>query len=118
MSPILPGRGALPLLLLGLLLATAACDSGESVVEAGSTVTVAYIGTLQDGRVFDQSSRATFSLQQVIPGFRFGMIGMVIGETRTFDIAPEDGYGANPPQNSIIPPNATLTFEVTVLGIQ
>ena len=118
MSPILPGRTALPL-LLGLLLATAACDSAESgLVEADSTVSVAYIGTLEDGRVFDQSNGATFSLTRVIPGFRDGMIGMAIGETRTFDVAPEDGYGANPPQGSIIPPNATLTFEVTVLDIR
>ncbi len=117
MSQTLYGRAALPLLFLGLLLTTAACDSGPSAVEADSTVTVAYVGSLANGTVFDQNSRATFSLNGVIPGFRDGLIGMMIGETKTFDIAPEDAYGAagRPPS---IPPNSTLTFEVTVLDIR
>ena len=105
-------------LLTVLALAVAACDSSPSEVEADSTVTVAYEGRLEDGTVFDRSAGATFSLTRVIPGFRDGLIGMEIGESRTFSIPPERAYGANPPPNSVIPPNATLIFEVTLLDIQ
>ena len=104
--------------LLALCLTLAACDSSEpGVVEADSTVTVAYEGRLEDDRVFDSSQRATFSLRNVIPGFRDGMIGMAVGETRTFTIPPDQAYGANPPPGSIIPPNAALVFEVTLLEL-
>lgn len=106
---------SLSLALLALLLT--ACDSSSSTVEADSTVTVAYEGRLENGRVFDSSPGATFSLRNVIPGFRAGLIGMAVGETKTFEIPPEQAYGSTPPQGSIIPPNATLIFEVTVLAI-
>ncbi len=105
--------------LLALVLSLAACDSAdEGVAQANSTVTVAYEGRLTDGMVFDRSTRATFPLRDVIPGFRDGIIGMAVGETKTFTIPPDQAYGANPPRGSIIPPNAALTFEVTLLGIQ
>ena len=103
------------------LLSLAACDSNDSddgIAGASSTVTVAYEGRLEDGTVFDQSESATFSLTRVIPGFREGIVGMRVGETKTFSVAPEDGYGQNPPPNSGIPPNATLIFEVTLLGVR
>lgn len=99
-----------------LVVALAACDSAEQTTQADSTVTVAYVGTLPDGSVFDQSSGATFSLTAVIPGFRDGIVGMRVGETRTFDVPPDQGYGANPPPS--IPPNTTLMFKVTLLGIR
>ena len=103
---------------LALILALAACDSSDpGVVQADSTVRVAYEGRLADGRVFDSNPGATFSLRGVIPGFRDGMIGMAPGETRTFTIPPDQAYGANPPRGSIIPPNAALTFEVELLEI-
>ena len=110
-------RLVLPLLFVTLTLA--ACDSGgDGVAEADSLVTVAYEGRLEDGTVFDQSANATFSLQQVIPGFRAGVVGMAVGETKTFNVAPEDGYGATPPPGSGIPPNATLIFDVTLLAVR
>jgi FKBP-type peptidyl-prolyl cis-trans isomerase len=110
-------------LALVAFLSLAACDSndsndGDDIARAGSTVTVAYEGRLEDGTVFDQSERATFSLDGVIDGFRDGVVGMRVGETKTFSVAPEDGYGQNPPPNSGIPPNATLIFEVTLLGVR
>lgn len=105
---------------LFLTLVLAACDSSDDpdVAEADSFVTVAYEGRLEDGTVFDSSSSAAFSLQQVIPGFRAGVVGMREGETKTFSVAPENGYGANPPDGSGIPPNATLIFEVTLLDVR
>lgn len=109
----------IPLLVLVASLALAACDSnGAEVAQAGSTVTVAYTGQLEDGTVFDESERATFSLDRTIPGFRDGVIGMEVGETRTFTVPPDQGYGSTPPSGSGIPPDATLIFEVTLLGVQ
>ncbi|MEP0547093.1 MAG: FKBP-type peptidyl-prolyl cis-trans isomerase [Rhodothermales bacterium] len=113
-------------LLLVALLSLAACDSddgGDGTAGASSTVTVAYEGRLEDGTVFDQSERTTFSLTRVIPGFRDGIVGMRVGETKTFSVAPEEAYGeagvTNPNTGEvIIPPNATLIFEVTLLGVQ
>ena len=118
-------------LALAALLALAACQpssetpldaasteyASASVVVPTSTVTVDYVGTLADGTVFDRGEGATFPLGQVVPGFRDGLVGMAPGETKTFDVAPEDGYGAAgaPPA---IPPDATLTFEVTVRAVR
>ena len=117
------------LLLSALALALAACQS-DPAPEAGaleaatteyaaadrvvptSTVTVDYTGTLPDGSVFDSGSDVTFPLGNVVPGFRDGLVGMAPGETRTFTVAPEDGYGDSPPPG--IPAGADLTFEVTV----
>ncbi|MEM0964348.1 MAG: FKBP-type peptidyl-prolyl cis-trans isomerase, partial [Bacteroidota bacterium] len=72
--------------LLTLLLPLAACASGDpdAVAEPTSTVTVAYEGMLADGTVFDANDRATFSLRQVVPGFRSNITGMQVGETKTF----------------------------------
>ena len=110
-----------------LLLTLAACDSSEPEPESGvanaqSRVTVAYEGRLTNGTVFDRSDRATFPLQNVIPGFRDGIVGMRIGESKTITVAPEDGYRDRPQidnaGNVIIPANSTLIFDVTLLDIQ
>ena len=112
-------------LVLIPLLALAACDSDDAsdVASASSTVTVAYEGRLVDGTVFDESERATFSLNRVIPGFRDGIIGMRVGESKTLTIPPEEAYGEAgvTDRNTgevIIPPNATLIFEVTLLSVR
>ena len=65
------------LLVLPLLLVLAACDANDDVVTATSTVTVNYVGRLEDGSIFDQGQNATFNLQGVIPGFRSGMLGKI-----------------------------------------
>lgn len=106
------------LVFAALFLTLAACDSGgDGVAEADSTVTVAYEGRLKDGRVFDRNARATFSLRNVIPGFRDGIVGMEVGDSRTFDIPPAEGYGNNPPRGSIITASDTLVFDVTLLDV-
>lgn len=111
------------LLLLFLLLcacgpAEPADDGVPEVAELTSTVTVAYEGRLEDGTVFDQSDRATFSLLQVIPGFQTGIAGMTEGESKTLELGPDEGYGASPPPGSGIPPNAPLTFDVTLIEVE
>ena len=94
-----------------------------SGVEAktGDTVTVHYVGTLTDGTKFDSSIDRNdpfmFTIGgRVIQGWNEGVVGMKVGEKRKLTIPPAMAYGENgaPP---IIPPNATLTFEIEMLKI-
>jgi FKBP-type peptidyl-prolyl cis-trans isomerase FkpA len=90
---------------------------------AGKKVTVHYTGTLSDGKVFDSSEtrKAPFSFTlgqgQVIPGWDKGVEGMKIGERRRLTIPSSLGYGEKGVGN-IIPPNATLIFEVELLNVE
>ena len=88
----------------------------------GDVVTVDYAGTLLDGTKFDSSiDRGTpfpFTLgeNRVIQGWELGVLGMKVGEKRKLTIPPELAYGpaGRPP---VIPPNATLVFEIDMLKI-
>jgi FKBP-type peptidyl-prolyl cis-trans isomerase len=90
---------------------------------AGKSVTVNYVGTLQDGTKFDSSidrnQPFTFTLGagQVIPGWDEGIAGMKVGGKRKLVIPPDLAYGAQgyPP---VIPANATLTFDVELLDVK
>ena len=89
----------------------------------GDAVSVHYVGTLENGTKFDSSRDRgqpfSFSLGagQVIEGWDKGVLGMKIGEVRKLTIPPEMGYGANGIPGAI-PENATLIFEVELLGIK
>jgi len=89
----------------------------------GNTVFVHYTGTLENGMKFDSSldRGRPFSFVlgsgQVIPGWEQGILGMKVGEKRKLTIAPELAYGSAGVGN-IIPPNATLIFEVELFEIQ
>lgn len=95
--------------------------TGEEA-KAGDTVHVHYTGTLTNGSKFDSSvDRGTpFSFPlgagMVIKGWDQGVAGMKVGEKVRLTIPAGLGYGASgyPPA---IPPNATLVFEVELLGI-
>ncbi len=92
------------------------------VAKAGDTVTVNYVGTLENGTKFDSSIdrgqpfEFTLGQNSVIQGWELGVTGMKVGEKRKLTIPPELGYGANG-AGGVIPPNATLIFEVDMLGI-
>ena len=96
--------------------------TGDEAV-TGKQVTVHYTGWLADGTKFDSSKdRGTpFSFQlgggQVIKGWDQGVVGMKVGGIRKLTIPPELGYGARG-AGGVIPPNATLVFEVELLGVQ
>lgn len=88
----------------------------------GDMVTVHYVGTFPDGKVFDSSldrgSPFSFTLGVggVIRGWDEGLVGMKVGGKRTLVIAPDYGYG--PQGYGTIPPNSTLVFEVELLGVK
>lgn len=102
----------------------------KSIAEAGDTVSVHYTGWLYNegaddnkGAKFDSSRDRgqpfEFSLGagRVIAGWDQGVAGMSIGESKTLVIPPELGYGERgaPP---VIPPGATLVFDVELLAIE
>lgn len=92
-------------------------------VQPGDVITAHYTGVLaQDGEQFDSSwdrgEAATFPLDQVIPGWTEGLVGMNEGGRRTLVIPAELGYGANPPPGSGIPPDSTLVFTVDLVAIE
>lgn len=89
--------------------------------QRGARVTVHYTAWLTDGTKVDSSydKNETFSfkmgMNEVIPGWEAGMLGMRKGEKRKFTIAPSQAYGAKGKAN--VPPNATIVFEVELLEI-
>ena len=97
---------------------------------AGRNVTVHYTGWLYDatkadhkGNKFDSSvdRKEPFEFQlgagQVIPGWDQGVAGMKVGGQRTLTIPPDMGYGARG-AGGVIPPNATLLFDVELLEVK
>jgi len=122
-----------PLLLLLSLFMTAANaeeleinvlqagDGPEAV--SGAEVTVHYTGWLMDGTKFDSSVdrgepfTLTLGAGRVIPGWEQGLEGMRVGEVRELIIPPGLAYGARG-AGGVIPPNATLRFEVELLDVE
>jgi FKBP-type peptidyl-prolyl cis-trans isomerase FkpA len=93
-----------------------------SLAASGLRVKVHYTGWLTDGTRFDSSKDRgdpfVFPLGagQVIKGWDEGVEGMKVGGTRKLTIPPALGYGARG-AGGVIPPDATLVFEVELLGV-
>jgi FKBP-type peptidyl-prolyl cis-trans isomerase FkpA len=97
-------------------------EGGGAAAAAGQRVTVHYTGWLTDGKKFDSSKDRhdpfVFALGrgQVIKGWDEGVAGMKVGGKRKLTIPPTLGYGARG-AGGVIPPNATLVFEVELLAL-
>lgn len=97
------------------------------VAKNGDTLVMNYTGRLTDGTVFDSNVDPKFGhvqpfefklgAGQVIKGWDEGLVGMKVGEKKTLTIPPEKGYGSAG-AGAAIPPNATLIFDVELLGIK
>lgn len=92
--------------------------NGDKKPKYGQSVTVHYQGSLLNGKIFDSSimrgTPATFQIGQVIEGWNEALQTMKKGEKRTLIIPPDLGYGIHG-FPGVIPPNATLIFDVELL---
>lgn len=106
----------------GLQYIDVVTGSGDEA-RAGQNVSVHYTGWLTSGKKFDSSRDRgqpfTFRLGggQVIQGWDAGVAGMRVGGQRRLTIPPNMGYGASGAAG-VIPPNATLIFDVELLGVR
>jgi FKBP-type peptidyl-prolyl cis-trans isomerase FkpA len=110
----------------GELIVTETEGGAGACAAAGQKVSVHYTGWLFEngakGRKFDSSLDRgqpfgfTLGARQVIAGWDQGVAGMKIGGKRTLVIPPELGYGGRG-AGGVIPPNATLIFEVELLAV-
>ena len=88
-----------------------------------SKIQVHYTGKLQDGTKFDSSYDRgqpfifQIGLREVIKGWEIGLMGMKVGGKRTLIIPPELAYGDRG-AGDLIPPNATLTFDIEIVAVK
>jgi FKBP-type peptidyl-prolyl cis-trans isomerase len=97
--------------------------TGQTAKE-GNHVRVHYTGWLTNGKKFDSSVDAgspfdfTIGNGEVIKGWEEGVTGMRVGGKRQLRIPPSLGYGAQGTPGGPIPPNATLIFDIKLLGVE
>ena len=97
-------------------------EADGDVAENGQRVTVHYEGRLTDDTVFDASKPRgqpfsfTIGAGQVIQGWEQGVAGMKVGEKRRLTIPADLGYGATG-AGDVIPPHATLVFDIELLAV-
>lgn len=105
----------------GLLIEDQQLGTGAEA-KAGQRVSVHYTGWLTDGKKFDSSKDRGTPFQfklgagQVIKGWDQGVAGMKVGGKRKLTIPSDLGYGPRG-AGGVIPPHATLVFEVELLGV-
>ncbi len=96
-------------------------EGSGATVAVGGHVTVHYVGVGQaSAQQFDASwdrrEEISFGLNQVIAGWRDGLVGMKVGGRRTLVIPGDQAYGKNPPSGSGIEANETLVFVIDLIA--
>lgn len=100
-----------------------------ALAKPGDTLSVLYVGQLQDGTVFDSSAahnneplKFVLGADGLIPGFQIGVNGMKVGGERLLAIPPELGYGDQDVKDEagkvIIPANSTIIFDVKLVKVE
>uniref|UniRef100_A0A452S1M7 peptidylprolyl isomerase n=1 Tax=Ursus americanus TaxID=9643 RepID=A0A452S1M7_URSAM len=98
-------------------------SSGRTFPKRGQTCVVHYTGMLEDGKKFDSSRdrnkpfKFMLGKQEVIRGWEEGVAQMSVGQRAKLTISPDYAYGATG-HPGIIPPNATLVFDVELLKLE
>ena len=107
----------------GLIIEDLVVGEGAEAQDYNKVV-VNYTGSLEDGTVFDSSLNPgrepftfTLGVGSVIKGWDLGVKGMKVGGKRKLTIPPELGYG-DQGAGGLIPPGATLIFEVDLLEVE
>ncbi|XP_028928223.1 peptidyl-prolyl cis-trans isomerase FKBP1B isoform X1 [Ornithorhynchus anatinus] len=102
---------------------TSLCFLGRTFPKKGQTCVVHYTGMLQNGKKFDSSRdrnkpfRFKIGRQEVIKGFEEGAAQMSLGQRAKLTCTPDMAYGATG-HPGVIPPNATLIFDVELLRLE
>lgn len=105
----------------GLVVQDITVGSGKTA-ENGDTLSANYVGMLENSTVFDNSYDRGQPIEfvlgagQLIKGWELGLLGMKEGGKRKLIIPPSLGYGAKG-AGGVIPPNATLLFEIELVGV-
>jgi FK506-binding protein 1 len=107
---------------MGVEIETLQAGDGKTFPASGRRVTVHYTGTLTDGTKFDSSRdrnepfQFVIGVQQVIRGWDEGVAQMSVGQRANLTCSPDYAYGPRG-YPGVIPPNATLVFDVELLAV-
>lgn len=98
-------------------------EGSGAVATNGKKVMVHYVGTLENGKVFDSSLNNNQPLSfilgsgEMVPGFDEGILSMKVGGRRKLVIPPNLAWGSDG-AGDVIPPNSTVTFDVELLDVK
>ncbi|KAG8524164.1 Peptidyl-prolyl cis-trans isomerase FKBP1A, partial [Galemys pyrenaicus] len=112
-----------PAAAMGVQVETISPGDGRTFPKRGQTCVVHYTGMLEDGKKFDSSRdrnkpfKFMLGKQEVIRGWEEGVAQMSVGQRAKLTISPDYAYGATG-HPGIIPPNATLVFDVELLKLE
>ncbi|XP_054465037.1 FKBP prolyl isomerase 1Aa [Anoplopoma fimbria] len=108
---------------MGVEIETITPGDGQTFPKKGQRVVVHYVGTLADGKVFDSSRsrgkpfKFKIGHQEVIRGWEEGVAQMSVGQRAKLICSPDFAYGSKG-HPGIIPPNATLVFDVELISLE
>ncbi|KAM5253974.1 peptidyl-prolyl cis-trans isomerase FKBP1B isoform X1 [Microcebus murinus] len=108
---------------MGVEIETISPGDGRTFPKKGQTCVVHYTGMLQNGKKFDSSRdrnkpfKFRIGKQEVIKGFEEGTAQMSLGQRAKLTCTPDVAYGATG-HPGVIPPNATLIFDVELLNLE